>query len=379
MIASSKYVLGSASVLAVLVAGAAGCAEKSAPAAVPEDTPAHAAIRLEPGNPYLKFVKIEKAELSAAATSVRLTGKVSFDENHTQRLASPIDGRATKILVELGDKVKAGQGLIILSSPHVSEVQADAQKARQDMDLAQKAWERAVKLKELGAVSEKEAAQAEADFKKAKADAARGSAQLQSLSVSASDPTVSVALRAQIGGTVVERNVLVGQEVRQDSALPLLTISDLSTVWVLADVYEQDLGLVSRGEAVKIRVSAYPDEAFDGKVEHVGDVVDPASRTVKVRCSVNNPNLRLKPEMFAKIELLESSNEKVMLLPSKAILTSSDSARIIVASNDNLFRERRLAVGPEMDGKVRVLHGLEPGERVVTDGAIFIKRQLESD
>jgi membrane fusion protein, heavy metal efflux system len=361
------------------LAFALGCSAKTEAPASADQTRDHDGIRLDPGNPHLNFVKIEAIQPTDAAPSVRLTGKVTFDENHTQRVASPIDGRATKMLVELGDKVKPGQALVELTSPHVSELQAEAQKTAQDLGLAEKGLERARKLKLDGAVSEKEAAQAEADYRKAKADAARTEAQLRSLSVSATDPTVSAALRAQIGGTVVDRNVLVGQEVRADSALPLMTISDLSTVWVQADVYEQDLGLVSNGATVKIHVPAYPDEAFDGKVEHVGDVVDPASRTVKLRCSVPNPGNRLKPEMFAKIELMEAPGQKVLVVPTRAIITNADGARVIVASEGNVFRERSVNIGPEVDEKVRILSGLRPGERVVTDGAIFVKREMESD
>jgi cobalt-zinc-cadmium efflux system membrane fusion protein len=276
-------------------------------------------IQVKPGNPRLQFIKVETVKETDAPPVVRLTGKVSFDEDHTQRVASPIDGRASRILVELGDDVKPGQALIQLTSPRVSELQSYSQKATLDLDLATKALGRANTLRQEGAVSEKEAAQAEADFHKSKSDAARTNAQLRSLSVSASDPTTSAAIRTQIHGTVVERNILVGQEVRADSAQPLLTISNLTVVWVLADVYEQDLAMVKKGDSVKIRVPAYPDEAFDGKVNYLGDVLDPLSRTVKLRCSVPNPQFRLKPEMFAKIELTDIATKKAIVIPSSDV------------------------------------------------------------
>ena len=356
---------------------ATACTSKTAPAMAAEHS--RDAIRLEPGNARLQFIKVAKVEESEAAPSIRLTGKIGFDEDKTQRVASPIDGRASRILVELGDQVRAGQALLELTSPHVSDLQADAQKARQDLDIATKALERTKKLKQDGAVSEKEAAQAEADFRKTKSDAARTEAQLRSLSVSPSDPTTSAALRAQIGGIVVERNVLVGQEVRADSALPLFTISNLSTVWVQADVYEQDLALVRAGDAVKIHVPAYPDESFDGKVDHVGDVLDPVSRTVKLRCSVPNRNHMLKPEMFAKIELIDVGEKKAIVLPASAILTDSEHTRVFVAGSDHVYRQRIVTVGPEVDDSVRVLSGLKVGEQVVTEGAIFLKREIESN
>jgi cobalt-zinc-cadmium efflux system membrane fusion protein len=331
-------------------------------------------IRLDPGNPKLEFVKIEVVKESEAAPLVQLTGRVSFDEDHTQRVASPIDGRATALLVRPGDRVKAGQPLVELSSPQVGTVQADSQKAQSDMLVAQKGVDRAHTLKADGAISDKEVAQSEADFRKAKADVARTSAQLKALGISATEPAVNVALHAQISGTVVERNLLVGQEVRADQATPLLTITNLDTVWVLADVYEQDLGLVQTGGEVAVRVPAYPGVDFKGKVGHIGDVVDAVTRTVKLRCVVPNSGGKLKPEMFARIELRDVSGRKVIQIPANAVVIDGDKTRVLVASEGNLFRPRQVEVGPEVDGHVRVLGGIKPGEKIVTDGALFLSQ-----
>jgi cobalt-zinc-cadmium efflux system membrane fusion protein len=325
-------------------------------------------IRLDPNNPRLNFIKVEVAQESDVAPSVHLTGRIAFDEDHTQRVSSPIDGRVTKILVQLGENVKAGAGLVELSSPHAAALQAEAQKVEQDRSVAEKAVARVNKLKVEGAISDKEASQAEADFKKATADAARAGAQLRSLSLSASGPNVSASLHSQIGGTVVDRSILVGQEIRADAAVPLLTITNLATVWVLADLYEQDLALVNQGASVAVHVPAYPGEAFPGKVEHVGEVLDPGSHTVKLRCVVLNPGNRLKPEMFAKLELTDAGQKKTILLPSKAILTDSEHTKVIVASEGNIYRQRVVETGPEADGKVRIVSGIKPGERIVTDG-----------
>jgi len=335
-------------------------------------------IRYDPGHAPRDFIKIETVQESPGSTSVTLPGRVTFDEDRTQRVASPIDGRATNILVKLGDKVRPGQALINMSSPNVGQLQADAQKALADLTVAQKAIDRVHKLQEDGAVAEKEVAQAEGDFRKAKSDYARSTVQLRALGVSPTDPAVNAALRAQIGGVVVERNVLVGQEVRADQATPLLTVSSLDSVWVLADAYEQDLSLVSEGDAVSIRVMAYPGETFPGKVTHIGDVVDATTRTVKIRCVADNPNHRLKPEMFAKVDVRNVTGRKFMTVSAKAVLSDGDKSVVIVATEGNVFRTRRVDVGPEVDGQVRILGGLVPGEKIVTDGAIFMKREIES-
>jgi cobalt-zinc-cadmium efflux system membrane fusion protein len=339
---------------------------------------AHDFVKYDPGHVPLDFIKIVTVEEVSGATAVSLPGRVTFDEDHTQRVASPIDGRATAILVKLGDKVKAGQPLIQLSAPNVGLVQADAQKALSDLTLSEKSIERVRKLQAEGAIADKEVAVAEGDLRKARSDYGRAQVQLKALGLSATDPAVNASLRAQIPGVVVERNVLVGQEIRADQAMPLLTVSSLETVWVLADAYEQDLGLVGEGDPVSVGVPAYPGETFAGKVGHVADVVDPATRTVKVRCLVPNPGHRLKPEMFAKVEVRSTGKHKVIMVPSQAVLSDGDRSLLIVATEGNTFRARRVEVGPETDGKVRVLGGITPGEKIVTEGAIFMKREIES-
>ncbi len=335
-------------------------------------------LQFDTRSPQLNFIKVETVAESQGGPSARLTGIVAFDEDHTQRLASPIDGRVTKVLVRPGDQVKVSQSLVELSSAHVGELQSNAQKAQQDLSVAQKELDRAHKLQEDGAISEKEVAVVEADYRKAKSDVGSTAAQLRALGISASDPAVLVSLRSQVVGTVVERNVLVGQEVRADGAAPLLTITDLSTVWVLADLYEQDLKLVQQGMSVEVHVPAFPDDEFSGKIAHIGDEVDPGSRTVKVRCIVPNLDGRLKPEMFARVDLSGVVGAPVIAISSKAVLSDSEHSRVLVDVGGGVYKARVVNVGPETDGRVRVLSGLVPGERVVTDGAIFLRTEMDS-
>ena len=378
MTARTRSVLFAAGV-AALFAPAIGCSkghgetESGAQGERPRDF-----IRYDPNHAPHDFIKIETVAEASGASSISLPGRVSFDEDHTQRVASPIDGRAVAILVKAGDRVRSGQPLVQLSSPSVGQIQADAQKALSDLNVSEKSAERVHKLQAEGAVAEKEVAQSEGELRKARSDYARATAQLKSLGVSPSDPTVNAALRAQIAGVVIERNVLVGQEVRADQATPLLTISSLDTVWVLADAYEQDLGLIAEGDPVTIQVPAYPGEKFAGRVGHIGEVVDPATRTVKIRCIVPNKDHRLKPEMFAKIDISDNGRRKVMSIASKAVLADGDKTYVIVATEGNVFRIRRIDVGPDVDGRIRVLGGLSPGEKIVTEGAIFMKREIEN-
>jgi membrane fusion protein, heavy metal efflux system len=370
-------VLGAAVGLSALTAGCAKSHGETEAGKQGGDKPRDF-IRYDPNHAPHDFIKIEVLQEASGATTISLPGRVGFDEDRTQRVASPIDGRAVAILVKTGERVRAGQPLVQLSSPNVGQIQADAQKALSDLAVAEKAGERVHKLQAEGAVAEKEVAQVDGELRKARADYARATAQLKALGVSPSDPTVNAALRAQIAGVVVERNVLVGQEVRAEQATPLLTISSLDSVWVMADAYEQDLSLVAEGDTVTIQVPAYPGEKFTGRVTYVGDVVDPTTRTVKVRCVVPNKDHRLKPEMFAKVAISDNGRRKTMSIESKAVLTDGEKTYVIVATEGNVFHLRRVDVGPDLDGRIRLLGGVTPGEKIVTEGAIFMKREIEN-
>lgn len=327
----------------------------------------------------LSFVKIESVKASAPTAGPAMPGRVTFNEDRTQRLASPVDGRVVSVAAKLGDPVKVGQPLVQLASPSVGAVQADAQKASTDLAIGEQAMERARRLRADGAIAEKDAAQIEGDLRKTRSDLARSRAQLQALGISATEPAVGAALRARVAGTVVTRDVLVGQEVRADQATPLMTISDLSTVWVVADVHEPDLGAVRAGDAVDVSVPAYPGTIFPGTIAAIGEMVDPATRTVKVRCLVPNPERRLKAEMFATVRTRAARVVAPLSVPVKAVLSEGDRSVVIVASEGNSFRARRVEVGTEVDGAVPVFSGLTAGEKIVTDGAIFLKREIEGN
>jgi cobalt-zinc-cadmium efflux system membrane fusion protein len=349
-----------------------------APAAAPAASEPRRAdcLTIAGDDPRLQFVHLETVTLGDDASTFSMTGKISFDEDHTQRVASPVDGRVVALLVKPGDHVTAGQPLVELSSPQVAQFESDAQKARYDHSVAEKARDRAHKLAAEHAISDREVAQVEADERKARSEVARTEEQLKSLGINPTAPNTRVALRARVSGTVVERNVLLGQEVRADATDPLLTITSLDNVWVLADVYEPDLRVAVAGIELSIRVPAYPGQSFKGVITYVGDVVDPITRTIKVRGRVPNPDGRLKPEMFARVDLLDAGGRKALTLPAKAVLTEGAKVKVVVA-RDGSYCVRTVETGNEEDGHLRIFKGLEPGEVVATDGALFLKQEIE--
>jgi cobalt-zinc-cadmium efflux system membrane fusion protein len=181
-----------------------------------------------------------------------------------------------------------------------------------------------------------------------------------------------IVIRAPIGGTIVDRKVGLGQYIKPDSQDPLYLISDLSSVWITADIYETDLSNVHAGAPVDIRLAAYPDRDFPARIFAINPTVDPATRTVKVRCVVSNPNGLLKPEMFARIRVGDAVKQKVTTVPSNAILTEGERSYVLVEESSGRFRRREVKSGREVDTNTVVESGLRPNDRVVTSGVLLL-------
>lgn len=360
--------LALAAVLAVPLAS--GCSRPARAAPAPALPPGQVKLREVPD-----FVKVAPVEVSSDAGTTQATAKVAFDEGRVSRVGAPVSGRVVELRVQPGDHVRKGQPLLVIASPDAESAFADWIAARADAALAEKNLERQRRLLADQAVSQKEVQQAEGDATKARAARARALARLEVLGISPDDAGGKPSrylLRAPLDGVVVERPASVGLEVRADSGTPLVTVADLSRLWVLADVFERDLGAVAKGGRAEVRVAAWPGRTWEGKVAHVGDVVDPQSRTVKVRIEVQNPDQKLKPEMFARVSLRGAPAEASLAVPSQAVLSDGAASAVVVALGDGRFERRTIEAGPERDGRVRVLSGLSPGERVVVDGAIYL-------
>jgi cobalt-zinc-cadmium efflux system membrane fusion protein len=321
-------------------------------------------------------VKLAEVQVSTDGGTIEATGKVAFDEGKVSRVASPVSGRVVELRVQVGDRVRRGDPLVLIASPDAESAVADFVAARADEAVAQRALERASRLYADRAVSLKEVQQAEGDATKAHAARARAEARLEVLGIDPAAPKTRAtryALRAPIDGVVVERAATQGMEVRADTGAPLATVADLGRLWVLADVYERDLSAVFRGEQAEVRVAAWPGRSFAGQVTHVGDLVDPQSRTVKVRVEVTNRELRLKPEMFARVALRGTAGAPGLSVPSQAVLSDGAASAVMIAAGGGRFEKRTVEAGPEQDGRVRILSGLKAGERVVVDGAIYLQ------
>jgi cobalt-zinc-cadmium efflux system membrane fusion protein len=359
---------------AVAALGLLACGEKPQAEAAPVAAPA-VAEPLTVRSPRASFVKVEQIKSEPDTEMSAATGKVAFNEDVTSHIGSPVSGRVLLLHVQPGDKVKKGQPLVTLASPEVEAARAEAIQATSDQQVATRALERAQRLFADGAVPKKDLQQAEEDLVKARSNTDRTTSRLQLLGVPRDTFSANYVIRAPIDGTVVERLVSPGQEVRGDTGAPLLTVAELKTLWVLVDLYERDLSRAKIGGLAEVHVSAYPADTFKGTVTHIGEVVDPTSRTVKVRLSVDNKDGRLKPEMFARVSLLQKT-EPVMSLPTQAVLSDGEKSQVITVTDDGHFKPQPVEVGVERDGRVRILGGLNPGDKVVVEGALFVKNEL---
>src|SRR5262245_51753970 len=350
----------------------------------------------------MRQVTVEPVTKRAFAVERETTGKVSFNEEKMTPVFTPYGGRVLELNASKGAVVKAGQPLLTIESPdlvaaqdELAEAHAEESKARIALDIAQKSAERARALHEREAIATKDLQQIESDLARDKDDLRRAQARVtfvesrlalfgKSPSQLAetgqlNNPDRRVVIRAPISGTVVERKVGGGQYIKPDTPEPLFMISNLATVWVLADVFESYLATIRIGQPVQITVSAYPERPFPARISFINPTVDPETRTVRVRCLVPNPGGLLKPEMFARIDIGSATPQPAPVVPTGAIITQGADSFVFVEEAPKRFRRRPIKPGRAVDGYTLIESGLNPDERVAAGGVLLINRIIQSD
>ena len=331
-------------------------------------------------------IVVEAVQLMPITGDLSLPGKVQYSEDRYAKISSPVVGRVVEVRAKLGDKVAAGQVLLSIESADIGAAYSDFVKAESDLQLTKRNYELAKDLYETKALSKKDLVQAENDYLKAQAEFRRARGRLLALRVPAAELdkprterliTSRFDLKSPLTGTVVERNVTVGLMVGADPTQMLYTIADLNVLQVVAEVYERDLSRVSKGTPVTVTVEAYLDETFSGTIVYVGDVVDPTTRTIKVRCNVTNHDLKLKPEMFARVRLKTGSSTPVLALPKQAVIEVGGQAFVFVQAADGRYVRRPVVTGTMSGDSIEIREGLQAGERVVVKGALLLKSEQE--
>jgi membrane fusion protein, heavy metal efflux system len=368
-------------------AGLSGC--RSAPAATnAEGQPPEGEVWLNAQQIRDAKVQIEPVAQHTVGNEIVTSGKVSFDDLRVAHIYSPVTGRVKRILAEPGQRVKKGAALATIESPDVGNAFADYGKAQADLVASEHDLRRQKELFEAHAGSERDYETAQDNYGKAKAEMerARQKARLfRSTGGSADAVTQEFTLRAPIEGEVIARAVNPGAEVQGQysggTAVELFTVGELDSVWVFADVFEMDLARVRKDAPVSIKVVAYPDKAFAGKVDWIADALDPTARTARVRCSLPNPARELKPEMYATVAISVPA-PAVAALPRAALLRIGDQTVVFVqngnAPDGRVKFTRRIVAVNEDEGSdyLPIVRGVNPGDRVVTSGAILLSGML---
>jgi cobalt-zinc-cadmium efflux system membrane fusion protein len=322
----------------------------------------------------LSFLDIAPVEALAAPTVQALPGKLAFDEDVTVRVFSPVAGRVTELVAKPGATVKAKDVLAWLSSPDFAQARADARKAQADLAMKQKALSRAQELTDLGVLARKDLESAQADLGQARAELDRAQSVLRNLDPTGND--VRYALRAPIAGIVVDRSINPGQEVRPDAQTPLFILSDPTKLWATFELSERDMAKVHDGQNVRIDVDAIADEHIAGHVIYVGGALDPATRRITVRAEVDQPDPRLKPEMFARISPIEDDGHKEIAVPNAALVSVGLHHYAFVEEAPGTLKRREVQLGVIGERVAYVRSGLKAGERVVTRGALLLNAEL---
>lgn len=356
-------------VLALVIAGEATAADKQAGSARDANE-----IVLTAGSPQLNSLKVEPVNEIPVPVTEPLNGKIVFDENRTARIFSPVAGRALSIKAQVGDAVKAGQTLLVMDSPDVGGAVADVRKAQADMQLKQQALERSRMLVDHGVLAKKEVEVAQADWATSRAESERAGARLKNLGVSTA-ANDNYAVRSPIAGIVVDRKINPGSEVRPDGTDPLFIVTDPGYLWASIDLPERELSRISQGQKLSVQVDAYPDEVFNGEVKTIGVMVDPTTRRIPVRCTVDSKG-KLKPEMYARITPLDNSQHRVIRLPNSALITEGLYSYVFVEERPLHFKKRKVTLDLQRREYATVKDGLKAGERVVVGGAILLNSDL---
>ena len=331
------------------------------------------AFKLDPK--MLAGIKIETLKENAAPSYLMASGKVQFNEDELANIVPPVPGQVQELKIKVGDHVQKGDALFSVYSRDVAAALAEHIETHKDLDLAEKTYARTKDLFEHEAASRTAFEQSESERAKAQSKVNRTEEALRVLGIAENDmhsiASAKISVRSPLSGTVIERKVTEGQFVQPD-VNPLITIADMSTVWVLADIFERDLRFISVGNRADVIADAYPDEHFSARVSRISDVVDPNTRAVKVRFLVVNPAHRLKPEMFASARIALEGAQRAIFVPAGAVFTDSGRSYTYVMVGDGQFEQRQTEVAQEGGGRLRVVSGLQTGEKIVTDGVLLI-------
>lgn len=357
---------------ALVVGSLAGCRPPAnAPAEAPSAPPGE--VRLPPGSPQLAYLTVDSVTRRTERVVAVLPAQLVPDENHTVRVASPVNGRVRRVEVRSGDHVRPGQPLARIASSDVGQAQSDLLKAEAALAQATAALARSRDLYEHRVIALKDLQQAESEAAQARAERDRAAARVRLLGARSTELASDFVLRAPIGGEVIERGVAPGSEVRADNLQALFTISSLDTLWLVASVYQRDLALVRPGDQLVFTTDAAPGRRFTATVQYVSATLDPPTRTATIRATLPNPDHALRTQVFGDARLVVPDTDSAAVVPVDALVTHAGETVVWVEEGPRRFARRPVAVADDDGQTAAIARGLRAGERIVTRGSLLLE------
>jgi membrane fusion protein, heavy metal efflux system len=358
----------------------ASCHDSGLSAAANSDKPSNsnnAALFTIPPD-QMSHVQILTVQPTTLTRSLRLTGAVAYNSFRTTPVITQVSGPVSRVVVVPGQKVHQGEPMLYVASPDYSQLRTNYLKAKAAYALAQKASVRAQDLYEHHAIAQQNLEQAQAAEVQASGDLVAAQATLKVMGVTDPDALIQgpnsfeVPLKAPVGGLVVEQDVSAGQLI-QPGTTQCFMISDISTVWVLVNVYQKDLPYVRVGDQVTIQTDTYPG-VFRGRISYVAASLDPSTRTLQARVETNNPGDKLKKDMYVVATVNAGPIRNAIALPDAAVLRDTENQPFVyAAASSNQFGRRSVTLGESLNGKTEITSGLKAGDRVIGDGSLFLQ------
>ena len=326
----------------------------------------------------MSHVQVLTVQPTTLTRSLRLTGAVAYNSFRTTPVITQVSGPVSRVVVVPGQRVIQGEPMLYVASPDYSQLRTNYLKAKDAYALAQKANARAQDLYQHNAIAEQNVEQAQSAEVQASGDLVAAQAALKVMGVSDPDalvkapPSFEVPVKAPIGGLVVEQDVSAGQLI-QPGTTQCFMISDVSTVWVLVNVYQKDLPYVRVGDQVTIQTDTYP-EVFHGRIAYVAASLDPSTRTLQARIETNNPGEKLKKDMYVVATVNAGMIQNAIALPDAAVLRDTENQPFVYAgAASNKFGRRSVTLGESLNGQTEITSGLKAGDRVVGNGSLFLQ------
>jgi cobalt-zinc-cadmium efflux system membrane fusion protein len=323
-----------------------------------------------PNSALRRVLTVEEPVMKDVARSLVLPAIVEADPARTVKVLPPVSGLVLQLKVQLGARVKQGQELAVIDSGDLAQVYSDIEKARSAVTMTKKAIDRQMGLEKAGGAAIKDREQAENDYAQAKSELERSETRLRAMGISADqkEPSRLLSVKAPVDGSVIDLQVAPGAFLN-DNTTAMMTIANLDTIWVTANVPEKDVAFVFTGQTANVTFRSYPDKIFEGKVLFVSDVIEPDTRRNKVRIAFDNPDKALKPNMFADATFLAPSVSR-MMVPTSSLVMTNDRTNVFVEVAEWAFERRDIEIAYQEGAMIAIKSGVKPGERVVVKGAV---------